>query len=298
MSKLSLFLLFSIVAFNIYSQELNCSVQVIASPQITTDKKIFETMQTAIYEFLNNRRWTNDVFLNQERIEGSLIFNITEQVSSDQFKGTLQIQLRRPIYKSSYNSTVLNYNDVDLDFRYTEQQNLEFSESSHLSNLTSLLAFYAYIMIGLDYDSFSLEGGTQFYQKAQAIVNNAQNAAETGWQSSDDTRNRYWLIENLLNPIFKPLRQALYKYHRKGLDAMSDNSESGRAEITQSLELLRNVHVSSPGSFLMQVFFNAKSDEMVNIYSQAFAEEKAKVAKTLVEIDPGNAHKYQILFKS
>lgn len=285
-------LLYFIIAFSSYAQELNCSVQVNSSQIQSSDKKIFETMQTAIREFMNNRKWTNDQFLNQERIECSLLITVSER-SSDEMKATIQVQGRRPVHKSSYYSTLLNFNDLDFTFRYLEYQPLDYNEQSHLSNLTSVLAFYAYIIIGLDYDSFSLNGGTPYFQKAQTIISNAQNAPDKGWKAFEGTRNRYWLVENLLNPQFAPQREGWYKYHRLGLDMMADNVENGRKEVTESLDLEKKVYQEKPGSLLLQVFFNAKTDELINIYSQAFPDEKARVATLLSEIDPSNANKYQ-----
>ncbi|MFH1005698.1 MAG: DUF4835 family protein [Bacteroidota bacterium] len=280
-------------SFVIYSQELNCSVQVI-SPQFqnTADKKIFQTLQQSIYEFMNNRKWTNDVFQIDERIECSIVITVTDKPSSDDFKGSIQVQARRPIFKTSYNSLLFNYNDNNLQFKYVEYQPMEFVESSFTSNLTSVLAFYAYMIIGLDYDSFSLEGGTPYFQKAQTVVTNAQNAAEKGWKSYEDTRNRYWLVENMLNQTFKPIRECMYKYHRMGFDMMVDDLTASRSTILTSLELLKKVHEGKPGSFNLQVFFLAKADEIVNLFSQGEAIEKTKVVTLLNEIDPGNSNKY------
>lgn len=277
----------------IYSQELNCSVQIL-SPQLnnSADKKIFQTLQQSIFEFMNNRKWTNDVFQQDERIECSIVITITEKPSSDVFKGSVQVQARRPVYKSAYNSLILNINDKNLDFKYIEYQPIEYVENSFTSNLTSVLAYYAYLIIGADYDSYSKSGGTPYYQKAQTIVANAQNTPEQGWKSFEDTRNRYWIVENLLNSTFNPMRECMYKYHRLGFDLMSEDKVSGRAAVLSALELLRAVHESKPGSYNMQLFFLAKADEIVNLFSQAEQEEKSKIITLLNEIDPGNSAKY------
>lgn len=277
----------------IYSQELNCSVQIL-SPQLnnSADKKIFQTLQQSIFEFMNNRKWTNDVFQQDERIECSIVITITEKPSSDVFKGSVQVQARRPVYKSAYNSLILNINDKNLDFKYIEYQPIEYVENSFTSNLTSVLAYYAYLIIGADYDSYSKSGGTPYYQKAQTIVANAQNTPEQGWKSFEDTRNRYWIVENLLNSTFNPMRECMYKYHRLGFDFMSEDKVSGRAAVLSALELLRAVHESKPGSYNMQLFFLAKADEIVNLFSQAEQEEKSKIITLLNEIDPGNSAKY------
>ncbi len=287
-----LFLVFSVVTKST-AQELNCSVSIL-SPQIqASDKSIFETLQTSIREFMNNRIWTNDQFLNQERIECSMIITISERVSVDEFKANVQIQSRRPVYKSSFNSPLFNHQDNDMAFRYIQDQVLEFDEANINSNLTAVLAYYAYLLIGLDYDSFSPEGGTPYYVKAQNIVNNAARLSERGWKAFESSRNRYWITENLLNSSFKPLRSTLYAYHRKGLDIMSEDAPKGRLVITESIKELRRVFSDKPNSFLMQIFFNAKADEIVNIYSQAQMDEKNQVVPVLSLVDPANTLKYQ-----
>ena len=277
-----------------HSQELNCSVQVLSPAfQTSTDKKIFTTLQQQIYEFINNRKWTNDVFQQDERIECSLIFSITDKPSSDQYKGTLQVQVRRPIYKSSYNSLLVNILDKNLDFRYVEYQPMEYVENTFTSNLTSMLAYYANVIIGMDYDSFSLEGGTPYFQKAQTIVSNAQSTSEVGWKFNESSsQNRYWIVENLLNSTFKPLRECVYKYHRTGFDAMSQDLATGRAVVLSSLQLLKKVYDSKPNSYSLTLFFLAKADEIVNLFTPAELEEKTKVLALVNEIDPANNTKY------
>jgi len=293
MKKAVITFLFFFLSFALFSQDLNCSVQVI-SPQFqnSNDKKIFQTLQQAIFEFINNRKWTNDVFKQDERIECSMVISITEKPSADEFRGTIQVQARRPVFKSSYNSLLLNVLDKNLAFKYVEYQPLEFSESSNMSNLTSILAYYAYLIIGADYDSFSMEGGSAYFQKAQAIVSNAQSGGDKGWRSSEDSENRYWIVENIINSTFKPMRECIYKYHRLGFDAMADDIAAGRSVVLQSLELLRKIHEIKPGSYTVQLFFQAKADEIVNLFSQAEPGEKTKVVDLLNEIDPANSTKY------
>ena len=279
------------------AQELNCSVQVLHSQIQSSDKRVFETLRNSIYEFMNNRKWTDDVFKTEERIECSMLINISEWIPPDVFKGTMQIQSRRPVYNSSYPALLLNFNDNNIDFRYLEDEPLEFSETSHISNLTSILAFYAYIIIGMDYDSFSLEGGTPYFQKAQTVVNNAQSASEEGWKAFKP-KNRYWLVEDILYQAYRPARECLYKYHRQGLDMMSENTESSRTAILESIELLEKVHIEKPNSFILQVFFDAKADELVSIFSESFPDEKPRVVSILSKIDPGHINKYQNILKN
>lgn len=291
--KLLLSFLIVISAQVTIAQELNCKVQVVSPTIQGTDKSVFDNLQTAIFEFLNNRKWTEETFKNHERIDCSILINVSDRIDNENFKATIQVQVRRPVFKSSYNSVLLNNNDNDFQFRFIENQTLEYSENLHLSNLTSVLAYYAYLIIGLDYDSFALDGGTPYLQKALAIVNNAQNSSDAGWKAFEGNKNRYWLINNMLDATFVPLRQCMYNYHRLGMDLMVDNKEAARTAIYNSLLNLRSIHQIKPLSYSMQVFFNAKSDEIINIYTGAFPDEKAKIMNLLNEIDPTNSNKYQ-----
>lgn len=280
----------------LFGQELKCNIQVISEQVQGTNKKVFETLQNAMYEFMNNRNWTNHVYTNEERIECNMLINIQDYSGSD-FKGTLQIQARRPVFNSSYNTVLLNYLDQNFQFSYIEYESLEFNETSFTSNLTSLMAYYAYLILGLDYDSYSLKGGTEFLRKAETIVSNAQSAKEKGWKpyEASNNRNRYWLIENLLDDKYASIREFNYKYHRLGLDRMADRVNDGRSEIAEDFKLLQQVYRSKPDPYMhvLKVLFDAKSDEWVNIFSESFPEEKTRVARILKEIDPSNAAKYQ-----
>jgi hypothetical protein len=277
------------------AQELNCNVTVLTQQIQSSDKKIYTTLQGAIYEFMNNTRWTNDQFENHERIECSMQITIDERVSNDEFRGSIQIQSRRPVYKTSYYSPMLSINDENFNFRYIEFQTIEFNENSSNPNLAAVLAFYAYVIIGTDYDSFSPMGGTPYFQKAQNIVANMANSSEKGWRAFETTRNRYWLAENLNNPVFKPMRDFTYTYHRKGMDIMTDKRDDAISMISFGLETLKKLHNDKPNSHLMQIAFFTKADELVNIFSSAFPDVRNKVVPTLVEIDPANANKYETI---
>jgi hypothetical protein len=277
------------------AQELNCQVSVLTPKIQESNKSIFETLQNQIRDFMNNRKWASDLFENNERIECSMIINITERVSTDEFKASIQIQSRRPVFNSSYNSPMINHQDNDFNFRYVQDQILDFDENSISSNLTATLAFYAFIIIGLDYDSYSADGGTPYFLKAQTIVNNAQNLGERGWKAFESQRNRYWLAENILNVQFRPMRSCIYKYHRLGFDKMNANITEARGTILEALKPLKNVYNDRPNSFLMQFFFNAKADEIVSLYQQGTSEEKAEVTQQLTQIDPGNISKYNTI---
>jgi hypothetical protein len=280
------------------AQELNCTINIM-SPQIqNTEKRIFETLQKDIREFKNTTRWTGDVFALEERIECSILITVGERISNDKFKATMQIQSSRPTFKTSYNTVMLNVNDQDFTFQYVESQPLQFQENQHVGNLTSVLAFYAYMIIGTDYDSFSLKGGEPYFQKALQIVNNAQNEPERGWKAFEGSRNRYWLIENMLNARYEDFRGVMYKYHREGLDVMQSDINTGRLAITECLKPLKTIRMDQPNSYLMTVFFTAKVDEMINIFKEAFPDVKTKAANDLMQMDPANANKYQTIVKS
>lgn len=275
------------------AQELNCQISVTSRQVEGTDRQIYNSLQTALYEFMNNRKWSSYSFTIDERIECTMMFTISDRVSVDQFKGTLNVVLRRPVYKSSYYSPLLNHIDRDIEFKYIEFESLEFNDNSFISELTGLLAYYANIAIGLDFDSFQLMGGTPFFEKAMNIVNMAQSSAFTGWKAFEGTKNRYWLAENFTNSSYSKLREFLYNYHRLGLDVMSENVDGGRQAITESLELLRQAYRDKPNSYLLQLILDSKRDEFINVYSGAPDNEKVTVVNLLKEIDPANGSKYQ-----
>ncbi|TLX78444.1 DUF4835 family protein [Labilibacter sediminis] len=275
------------------AQELQCSVSVVSPSVQGTNKQVFETLQSAILEFMNGQKWTDNVFSGEERIECSILINVKEIISVDEFSGSLQIQVRRPVYNSSYSSILLNYLDQDFSFRYVEFEPLIFNPNTFESNLVGVLSYYAYLAIGLDYDTFSKYGGTKYIEMAEQIVNSAQNAPQKGWRSFESTRNRYWLVENYLNEFHRPLRECMYQYHRLGLDKMSDKPEAGRKVVLESIEKLRKTHRQKPGSFGLQVFFDAKSDELINVFSESFSMEKGQAIEVLSEVDPANAEKYK-----
>lgn len=293
--ELIFFVLFLFLFRTAYAQELNCTVNVL-SPRIqSSDKRIFTTLQTSIFDFMNNTKWTSDKFKTDEKIECSIQIEITERTSTDEFNGTIQVTSRRPVFNSSYNSPLLNYKDNDFVFRYVEYQTLEFNESGNNPNLISVLAYYAYIILGYDYDSYAPLGGTPYFTKAQTIVANCTNFPEPGWKAFESQRNRYWLTENILNPAYRPVRAMSYDFHRKGLDTMVKNKDEATRVIMASLEKLRAVHADKPGSVIMKTLFDAKSDEMVNLFGGAAPDVKSNAVTILSEVDPSNSGKYQKL---
>lgn len=275
------------------AQELNCQIEINYSQvQGSTNKQIFDQMKKSIYEFMNNTKWTTETYAQQEKIECSLLIVIKESDGNDNYSGTIQVTCRRPVYKSAYYTEILNIEDEYFQFRFQQFSQLEFNINTFQSNLTQVLAYYAYVIIATDNDSFAPQGGTGYWQKAQQVVNNSQTANETGWKSSQNNKNRYWLVENTLQPVFKGIRDCLYEYCRNGLDNMYENADDSRATILKSLELLKPVYNARPASFNMQVFFNSKRDELINIFKGGTSEEKSKVKEILMLVDPAGTTKY------
>lgn len=281
----------------IFSQELNCNVQISAQKIQGSNRQVFITMQKDVYEFMNNTVWTNNVYSYSERIDCNILINLTDQLSADEFRGTIQVQLSRPVFNTTYNSTMLNFIDNSFQFRYVEFQPLEFDPSVHRSNLVSVLAYYAYMILGFDYDSFSFEGGTQYFQLAEKIVSNAQNAPEPGWKPYDGSRNRnrYWLVKNILDKEYEGVRRFIYDFNISGLDQMESKIGEARTSMVESLKLIQEVFRKKPDPFMyyLQLVIDAKSDELVNIFSESFPEEKSRVIQILTEIDPANKTKYE-----
>lgn len=287
-----LVLVFSL-SLNGFAQELRCQITVSHQRIQGANQALFRTMQSDLYEFVNNRKWTEHVFSYDEKIKCNILIRLDEQISVDEFKGSIQVQLKRPIFNSSYETTILNIKDNDFRCKYVEFQPLEFNETSNRDNLTNILAFYAYVILGFDYDTFSPEGGTPYFEKAQAIVNNSQNASEKGWKAFESERNRYWLMENILNKSYSDYRKCMYSYHREGLDLMSERAEEGRANIATSLRDIQKVFRRRPSIYILQMFFDAKADELVNIFSKSFPDERNRVVAILNEVDPSNGSKYE-----
>lgn len=296
--SLFLFAIFSFLCISASAQELNCQVDVIY-PQIQgVNTAIFDQMKQDIFEFMNNRRWTNDKFTIEERISCSLILNITEaRASSNTYKAELQIISSRPVFNTDYNSPVMNVKDVNLTFDYFQNTQYNFNADQFQNNLVSVLAYYAYMIIGFDYDTFALEGGTPYYQQAQRIVQSAQVSNASGWKAFEGDKNRYWLVEDILHKTFAPLRKTLYEYHREGLDVMSDKMQVGRQKILDALQNFNQIHRIKPMAYVTQVFFTAKSDEIVNIFKKAPDTERNAAYEILSKVDPGNLAKYERMQK-
>ena len=281
----------------LFSQEIYCDVQINTQQVEGTDKKVFETLRTAMFEFINNRKWTSYSVSIGERIECTILINVTARLSSDEFQADLNMALKRPIHNSAYNSTTLNYIDKDFKFTYVEYQPLDFIENTFTSNLTSVIAYYIYLFLGLDFDSFTLYGGSQFYEKAENIVNAAQSSGYTGWKSFESQKNRFWMVENLTNPSYQPIRKFMYEYHRLGLDVMYGDANKGRAAILKSLDYLEQIKDSWPNLFFLQLIIEAKNDEFINVFSEGSSTEKTRAMNILKKLDPANASRYEEIMK-
>jgi hypothetical protein len=280
-----------------FSQELYCNVQISAQKIQGSNREVFDNMQHDIYEFMNNTVWTNHVFTYAERVECSILINLTDQISADEFSGTITIQLKRPVFNTTYNSTVLNFIDNSFRFRYVEFQPLEFDPTTYRSSLVAVLSYYTYMILGFDADTFSPEGGTEYFQMAEKIVSSAQNASEPGWKPYDGSRNknRYWLVKNTLDKEYEGVRQFLYEYYINGLDKMESKISEARTSIVESLKLVQEVYRKKPDPFMyiVQIIMEAKSDEIVNIFTESFPEEKSRVVQILTEIDPSKKTTYE-----
>ncbi|GMT44655.1 MAG: hypothetical protein IEMM0006_0487 [bacterium] len=288
-----LFFLVFLLTSSLFAQEFSCKVRINTQQVQGFDRSVVTNLKTAISDFMNNRKWTNYNFAPEERIECTLLFNVSRIISSDEFKGTFNIVMQRPVYKTDYRSPLLNMIDKNIRFKYQPSQAMNFSENTFSNNLTSLLAFYSYMMLGIDFDSFAPDGGTVFYEKAMDVVQTAQNSGFTGWQSYESEKNRYHFVEQFLNKAYEPLRAFLYQYHRKGLDVMADNLPEGRKAILNSLLLLKKVYDKRPGLYDMQLILDAKRGEIINIFSKATPAEKNTMIRILGEVDAPNGIRYR-----
>lgn len=285
---------------SLHAQELNCMISINAQKLEGTDKKVFQTLQSAIYEFVNNRKWSSYSFKQEERIECTILIIINERLSADEFKGTMNVVIRRPIINSAYNSVLLNTIDKSVQFKYVEYQPLDYSDGTFTSNLTSMLAFYSYTILGFYFDSYSPSGGSPYFEKAQEVVNAAQNSSDPGWKAFESDKNRYWIVNNYLNPANSGLRDFAYRYHRLGLDQMYEKVDQGRTVASEGLEILQRIYNAKPNLYALQLIFDAKRDEFVNIYADQRVPpmEKTNITNLLKEIDPANGAKYQAILES
>jgi hypothetical protein len=279
------------------SQELNCQVTVLVDNQIpvtSVEKEVFDQLKQTVFDLMNNTKWTKDKFKIEERINCNIQIQISSIPASGTYSGSIQVQSTRPAFNSNYNSTILNYQDENLTFAFSRNSILIYAPNQYRDELTSILAFYAYFILGMDYDTFSPQGGTQYFNEAQQIVSLAQSSGSPGWASSDNKkRNRFYLVDNILHQLFEPLRTCLYTYHREGLDKLSENPESARKKMYEALSSLNKVVLSRPNSINLLNFVQAKQIEIKNIFVDAEQTEKNEIVNLLKKIDPANSSKYQ-----
>lgn len=287
------------------AQELRARVSVISNRvAVNIDKKIFSTLQTSLYNFINNKKWSRDVFGADEKIDCSFLLNLESTGDANVYKASLTIQSARPVFNSTYLSPIILFQDNDVVFKYAEFQQLDFNENRVSgidplqSNLTAIIAYYVDLILGIDYDSFSPRGGDLYFQKAQNIVNNAPEERNlAGWKSFDGVRNRYWLIENLLNSRYNLIHDAYYEYYRMGMDKFYEDETAARERILSVLTTLNNYNIDNPNTMILQFFFQGKTQELIKIFSKAPPQDKVKALDLLVKLDISNANKYKDALK-
>lgn len=294
-------LLLLVLPVVLHAQELNARVTVLYNQISTTvDRRVFQTLQTQLQDLLNKRKWTSDDYSSQEKIRCNFLLNLTSSVEANTYKATLTVQAARPVYNSSYQAAIMNHQDNDVVFRYQEFQPIEFNENRVqgtdplASNLTAIFAYYVYMILGIDHDSFAPRGGDPYFQKANAIVNAAPDGRLiTGWRPFDSQRNRYWLAENMLNSRYALIHDAYYAYYRNCLDHLYEDENVARQELLNSLNLLYTLKDDSPNIMAFQFFFQGKSDEVINILKKATPAERARAVELLQKIDPTNLQSYK-----
>jgi len=303
LKKISLFIFFGFALLTANAQEIQARLSVLTSKiSSQVDKKIFQTLQAGLINFINNRKWSNDAYQTNEKIQCNFLLNIDQELGNNVYKAKLTVQAARPVFNTTYDSPLINFIDDDIVFRYQEFQPIEFNENRIqgndpvAANLTAVMAYYVYIIMGFDYNSFSLRGGDAYFQKAWNIVNNAPESREiTGWKSFESLRNRYWLSENISNSRFALMHDAVYAYYRSGMDIFYENEAEGRNGILNCLNFLNTVNTENPNSMIMQFFFQGKSNELVKVFSKAAPDIKTRARDILSKIDLTNASAYKEL---
>ncbi len=299
MKRLFTLILLSCIVGLTSAQDFQCQVSVNAT-QVTggSNPQRFNDLQQKLYQFIHDRKWCQYNLKTNERIECALQINLTE-ISGDVMKGTMTILLQRPVYKASYKTTLLNFQDKKVEFTYAEGDQLEYADNVNLSQFTSLIAYYLNLFLAVEFDSFSLNGGSTYYTKCQSIVNLNTSAKEAGWSVADKGQNnRYWITENFTNSTYSKLHDFYYQYHRLGLDVMSETPDAGRAVILESLRLLQQVYSQKSGLAMVKVITSTKCDEIVNIFKEGMPSEKTQVVNIMKQIDPTNSSKYDAINSS
>lgn len=282
-----------LVALVAGAQEVNCKIQINSDQIQGTNKQVFSTLQDALSELINNRKWSEAKFAINERVECTIIITIKEVPEPDRYKGDIQIQSKRPVYNTNYTTTLINFKDNNFEFQYRENEPLTINSQAIENNLTAVIAYYIYMILGIDADSFAPSGGAPFFEQAEQIVNMAQSTMEVGWKAFEDTRNRHGLVTAFTDPRTAVFRQLWYDYHRQGLDAMALSPDKGRGKITSAVHMLNEVHSASPTSVLLPLFSDAKLDELINIYSKSSMTEKEDIYNVLNRLYPTEGTRLQ-----
>jgi hypothetical protein len=293
-----IFAFFLLIGFNVSAQELKCNVTINATQIQTSDRGIFKDMKNAIEQFMNTRKWTNDVYKSYERIDCNLLMTISKMPAIGSFTASVTVQAARPVFNSNYSSLIFNFADRDWEFEYIESMQMEYNDNNYTSNLTSMLALYAYLIIGADNDTFSELGGTPYFQKALNVVNNAQQANRPGWQSIGSNRNRYWLVENFNNPQMVDIRKAMYSYHRLALDNYAQDPDKSRTTILKGLKDIKKIRDINPAAILLISFLDAKGKELANIFSEGNIQARREAYDIITAIDPSNRNAYQKIIQN
>lgn len=301
LKRIQLVFLFTVFSCVVIGQELNARVTVNSSRVGTTvNKNVFQTLQNALTNFLNNRKWTPDDFKPNEKIDCNFLLNLQPTPDANIYSATLTVQAARPVFSTTYLSPIINYQDEDINFKYVEFQQLEFNENrvagsdAQASNLTAIFAYYAYMIIAFDYDSYSLKGGIPYFQKAQNIVNNAPEARGiSGWKAFDGIRNRYWLVENMLNSRYAIMHDVFYNYYRSSFDKMYEDENTARAEMLNVLNMLSTFNTDNPNTMINQFFFQGKANELIKMFSKAQTQDRVRASELLQKMDVTNASRYK-----
>lgn len=291
-------ILFVLASTSCFGQELNCTVTINSTQIPTSDRGIFRDMKIAIEQFMNTRKWTNDTYKVYEKINCKILLTIVKMPAVGSFQATVQVQSARPVYNSNYSSLVFNFADREWEFEYIESLPMEFNDNTYITNLTSMLAVYAYLIIGVDYDTFSELGGTPYFQKALAVVNNAQQSNRPGWQAQGSNRSRYWIVENFNNAQMMDLRKALYSYHRLALDTFDKDPDKSRATILKGLKDIKKIRDINPLSVLVVSFFDAKGKELANLFSSGNIQTRREAYDVITAIDPSNRSSYEKMIQN
>lgn len=298
MKKLVALLTFLMVSIAIFAQDFQCQLSINSQKISGSNREKFNSLQQELLNFINDRKWCQYNLTMNERINCGIVINLESQ-QGDELIGSLTIQLQRPVYKTNYKTDILNFQDKNVKFTYVEGAPLEYADNANLNQLTTLIAYYLNLFLGMEFDTFSLNGGADYFAKCQRMVDLCQSSPEPGWKSFESGQaNRYWILENLNNPVYSDFHDFLYNYHRLGLDVMADSPDAGRAVIAESLRLLQNVNSQRSGLYLMQLIVQAKSTEIINIFKNGTQGEKTQVAAIMKALDPANASKYDVLTQS